>query len=74
MNFNALGAKTIVKQHNLALAANDIQAGQWVIVTYDGTNMQMQSQTANAPQGTVASVFGRGARLPRRAAITIRRR
>ena len=34
-------------------------AGQWVIVTYDGANMQMQSQTANAPQGAVSSVFGR---------------
>ena len=59
INFNALGPKPIVKQYNQALAANDIHAGQWVIVTYDGTNMQMQSQTANAPQGAVSSVFGR---------------
>jgi hypothetical protein len=59
VNFNALGPKAIVKQHNLALAANDIQAGQWVVVIYDGTNMQMQSQTANTPQGAVPSVFGR---------------
>ena len=35
INFNALGPKTIVKQSNQALAANDIHAGQWVIVTYD---------------------------------------
>jgi hypothetical protein len=59
INFNALGPKSIVKQYNQALAANDIQAGQWVTVTYDGTNMQMQSQTANAPQGAVSSVYGR---------------
>src|ERR1035437_2343266 len=59
INFNALGPKTIVKQYNQALGANDIQAGQWVIVTDDGTNMQMQSQTADAPQGAVPSVFGR---------------
>ena len=56
MNFNALGAKPIVKQYNQPLAANDIRAGQWVVVTYDGTNMQMQSQSGN---GAVASVFGR---------------
>jgi hypothetical protein len=59
VNFNALGAKSLVKQYNQALSANDIRAGQWVIVTYDGTNMQMQSQTANALQGAVASLFGR---------------
>jgi hypothetical protein len=59
INFNALGPKSILKQYNKALAANDILAGQWVIVTYDGTNMEMQSQIANTPQGAVPSVFGR---------------
>ena len=59
INFNALGPKSIVKQYNQALAANDVLAGQWVIVTYDGTNMEMQSQIANTPQGAVPSVFGR---------------
>jgi len=51
LNLNGLGAKTIVKQGNQPLAANDIRAGQWVMVTFDGTNLQMQSQTGNAPAG-----------------------
>ncbi|MGA2266997.1 MAG: hypothetical protein ABSH44_00885 [Bryobacteraceae bacterium] len=59
INFNSLGAKTIVKQHSQALVANDIAAGQWVMITYDGANMEMQSQTANASGGGVPSVFGR---------------
>jgi hypothetical protein len=59
LNLNGLGAKAIVKQANQALAANDIRAGQWVMVTYDGANMQMQSQTGNASGGSVSSVFGR---------------
>lgn len=43
INFNSLGAKTIVKQQNVTLADNDIKAGQLVEVIYDGTNMQMIS-------------------------------
>jgi len=61
INFNSLGAKTIKKLANQDLAAADIKAGQWVMLTYDGTYMQMQSQTANAASGggAVSSVFGR---------------
>ena len=61
VNFNGLGAKTIKKQSNQDLAANDIKTGQWVMATYDGTNMQMQSQIANAPSGggAISTVFGR---------------
>ncbi len=58
INFNGMGARTIVKQSNQPLVANDIVAGQWVMLTYDGANMQMQSQTGNSP-GAVSSVFGR---------------
>lgn len=46
LNVNALGAKTILKQHDQALATGDIEAGQIVTVVYDGTNFQMQSQSA----------------------------
>lgn len=56
INFNGLGAKAIKKQANQDLGGGDIKAGQWVLVTYDGTNMQMQSQSGAAP---VTSVFGR---------------
>lgn len=52
VNFNALGAKTIKKAAGgitTDLATNDIRAGQWVAVVYDGTNMQMLSLLGNAP-------------------------
>lgn len=54
INFNGLGAKTIKKCAGgitTDLADNDIRAGQWVDVVYDGTNMQMQSLLGNAPAG-----------------------
>jgi hypothetical protein len=47
LNVNSLGAKTIKKLHDQDLADNDIEAGQMVIVAYDGTNFQMLSQIAN---------------------------
>jgi hypothetical protein len=59
INFNSLVPKRIVKQVNQDLAAGDVKTGQWVVVTYDGANMQMQSQTSNAPAGGVSTVFGR---------------
>lgn len=52
VNFNSLGAKTIKKAAGgitTDLADNDIRAGQWVDLVYDGTNMQMQSLLGNAP-------------------------
>lgn len=51
VNFNSLGAKTIKKAAGgitTDLADNDIRAGQWVDLVYDGTNMQMQSLLGNA--------------------------
>lgn len=54
INFNSLGAITIVKAAGgitTTLANNDIRAGQWVDVVYDGTNMQMQSTLGNAASG-----------------------
>lgn len=58
INFNGLGAKTIVKVAggmSTALATNDIRAGQWVDVVYDGTNMQMQSTLGNA--GSFSGIY-----------------
>jgi hypothetical protein len=60
VNFNGLGAKTIKKAAGgitTDLADNDIRAGQWVDLVYDGTNMQMQSLLGNtvssaAPSGS----------------------
>ena len=49
LNVNALGAKTIKKHKDQDLETGDIEAGQIVTVTYDGTNFEMQSQTADAP-------------------------
>lgn len=54
INLNSLGAKTIVKVAGgitTTLADNDIRAGQWVDLVYDGTNMQMQSTLGNAASG-----------------------
>jgi hypothetical protein len=59
VNFNGVGARAIKKLANRDVAAADIAAGQWVMVTYDGTYMQMQSQSANPPGTLIASVFGR---------------
>lgn len=58
VNFNALGAKTIKKTSSgitTDLDNNDIKAGQWVVLVYDGTNMQMASGSAGATGG--ASTF-----------------
>jgi hypothetical protein len=61
ININSVGAKTIKKAAGgitTDLADNDIRAGQWVELVYDGTNMQMVSLLGNAPagSGTVTSV------------------
>jgi hypothetical protein len=51
INFNSLGAKTIVKyQGGVAqtLADNDIRAGAYVETVYDGTNMQLVSILGNS--------------------------
>ncbi len=59
LNVNALGAKDIKKKRDQDLATSDIEANQVVIVVYDGTNFQMQSQVASAnvsfPAGAVSS-------------------
>lgn len=54
INFNSLGPVSIKKIPggvNTPLIANDIQAGQWVDLTYDGMNMQMASQLGNSSSG-----------------------
>lgn len=51
---NGLAATTIKKVAGgvtTDLADNDIRAGQWVDVVYDGTNFQMQSTLGNAAAG-----------------------
>lgn len=59
INFNSLGAKAIKKAAGgitTDLDTNDIRAGQWVDLVYDGTNMQMQSLLGNAPAGGVGGI------------------
>lgn len=54
INLVSLGAKTIKKQAGgitTDLDDNDIRAGQWVVLIYDGTNMQMVSALGNAASG-----------------------
>lgn len=47
INVNGLGAKTIVKYVNTAMAANDILTNQFVELVYDGTNFVMWTQLGN---------------------------
>lgn len=47
INFNSLGAKTIVKNVSGTLANGDITASKIVSVMYDGTNMQMLNPLGN---------------------------
>lgn len=51
LNVNGLGAASIKKQFNQDLATGDILAGQMVTVVYDGSNWEMQSQTASGGGG-----------------------
>lgn len=72
ININSVGAITIVKVAGgitTALATNDILAGQWVDLVYDGTNMQMQSLLGNAPVGS-GTVTISGASLTDTAIVT----
>lgn len=47
LNVNAKGALAIKKANDQDLETGDIEAGQIVIVQYDGTDLQMQSQVAS---------------------------
>lgn len=59
INFNSLGALTIVKVAGgitTALATNDIRAGQWVDgVIAAGSNFQIQSTLGNAPSAGITN-------------------
>lgn len=58
INFNTIGPRDIIKENGGALATNDIRAGQWVDLVYDGSNMQMHSLLGNAPATTADAVTG----------------
>lgn len=46
INFNSLGAKTIVKAVSTTLADNDILANMLCLIVYDGTNMVLLNPRA----------------------------
>ena len=46
LQINALGAKAVLKNHDVALATGDVEVGQIVHLIYDGTQFQMLSQLA----------------------------
>lgn len=50
LNVDSVGAKAVVKHHDVALAAGDIEAAQMVMVAYEATadNFQMLSHLGNA--------------------------
>ncbi len=47
INVNGLGAKTIVKRLNTALANSDILAGMFCLLIYDGTNFVLMNPVVN---------------------------
>lgn len=60
INFNSLGAKTMTKAVSGTLAgtliAGDIQAGMWVVMVYDGTNMEIVSRLGSStPQSLIGT-------------------
>ena len=55
LNVNSSSAATIKKQGGgTNLAANDLLAGTWTPLAFDGTNWQMEGQTGNASSGTLS--------------------
>jgi hypothetical protein len=59
INFNSLGPKAVTKTAGgitTALVANDIQAGMWIYLVYDGMEMQMTGPTGNAPQSSGSTI------------------
>lgn len=61
LNVNSIGAKSILKDHDVALEANDIESGQVVMVEYDGTNLQMISQKGVDLSSASKTTLGAGA-------------
>lgn len=55
LNFNTVGAKSIVKNGSTALAAGDIAAGQTYMLYYDGTNLQIVGNVSTSASTTIAS-------------------
>lgn len=59
LNINGVGAQTIKKLQGgvtTDLSDNDIRAGQWVEVVWDGTNFQMVSMLGNVPTPSTTPV------------------
>jgi hypothetical protein len=55
LNLNAIGAKAIKKNLDVALADGDIKAGAYVGLVYDGTNFQMLSPISNVAGGVLTA-------------------
>lgn len=68
LNVDGLGAKAIKKVAGgvtTVLADNDIRAGQYVCVVYDGTNFQMLSASGNADAGGDVNGVAAGYKIAR---------
>ena len=46
LNVNGLGAFSLLKDHDVELVSGDLEAGQIILIVYDGTDYQIQSQSA----------------------------
>ncbi len=57
INVNSLGVKDIKRNSSVALTANDMLAGQTVVLVYDGTNFQLVSTIATQIKSITSQVF-----------------
>ena len=61
VNVNSLGAKSVAKwQNSTTIAANDVRANTQVILSYDGTNWELDT-IGNSPAGTGTVTHSLGA-------------
>lgn len=57
LNVNGLGATSIKRKNDIAIATGDIENSQMVTVIYDGTNFQMQNEKASADASGATNIM-----------------
>ena len=57
LNVNGLGAKTLKKLTDQDTETGDIESGQIITVIHDGTNFQMQSQSATSKTADIQNAL-----------------
>ncbi len=60
IDVDGIGAKSIKKHNDVALASGDLETGGKYMIVYDGTNFQLLSQVANPPAGAASVITTEG--------------